>query len=73
MLRKSCYYPILGHKEWGGERRKIFSVLIIGNDKYSEDMEGSRLLREVTNFMVGYYMNLQSYKLEENTHPIKYA
>lgn len=41
--------------------------------KYSKDIEGSRLLHELTNFMVGYYMNLQTYNLEENMHPIKYA
>lgn len=73
MLRKSCCCPTLGHKEWRGERRKNFSVLIIGNDKYSKDVEDQGYYMKLQTSYVGYQVNVLSYKLEENMHPIKYA
>lgn len=63
-----------GSQSNGEEKEeKNFSILIIGNDKYSKDIEDQGYYMKLQTKYVGYYVNVLSYKLEENMHPIKYA
>lgn len=70
---KSCCCPTRAKKNGEKKEEKNFSVLLIGNEKYSKDVEDQGYYVKLQTPYVGYYVNLQSYKLEENMHPIKCA
>lgn len=66
----------VGSQRMGKRKKKelLFSILIIGNHKYSKDIKDQGYYMKLPTSYVCYYVNLQiSYKLEENIHPVEYA